>query len=123
MNKAMPYIVLALFLGLLLILVPTWFFLVKADEQGTHTMVFTRQLPLIDYAERNHIETLSFKEVEVLGISFVIALVVFVLFKRRSSNDYSLGLHHVPTKLLHHCSEKIDNSVYFCARALSALRA
>ena len=88
MNKAMPYMVLALFLGLLLILVPTWFFLVKADEQGTHTMVFTRQLPLIDYAERNHIETLSFKEVEVLGISFVIALVVFVLFKRRSSNDY-----------------------------------
>ncbi|UCH32073.1 MAG: hypothetical protein JSV05_01375 [Candidatus Bathyarchaeota archaeon] len=88
MNKTLSYVILALLLGLTMILGPTWFFLVRADQNEISIMIFTRQLPLIDYTEQNHIETISFKEAEVLSISFVVALVVFILFKRRSPDGH-----------------------------------
>jgi len=86
-NKALGYVVVAVFLGLALTLIPTYFFLVQASDQvpsfGQNS--FGAKLPLIERSEyANHVEKVSAKELEVLGISFVIASGVYILFKRKT---------------------------------------
>ncbi|MFQ6068097.1 MAG: hypothetical protein ACE5KD_00985 [Candidatus Bathyarchaeia archaeon] len=90
MNKALAYITAAIVLGLVMTLIPTWFFVVKAnrDEKlGARTSAW--KLPLLDYSEQNRIETVSSRDVEILSISFIVASIVYVLFKRRiHKHDY-----------------------------------
>ncbi|MDH5634959.1 MAG: hypothetical protein OEY30_03930 [Candidatus Bathyarchaeota archaeon] len=92
MNKALGYVVVAVVLGLALIIVPTYLFLVQASDQGSFSGQdsFSARFPLIERSEySNHVEKVSAKELEVLGVSFVIASVVYVLFKRKTPrHDY-----------------------------------
>lgn len=93
MNKALLYVVIAIALGLAMTLIPTSLFLVKADQYGKIIPRFARiedfVPPLLD-SEQNHVETVSPREVEVLGISFVVASIVYVLFKRKTPrHDYT----------------------------------
>jgi hypothetical protein len=86
-NKALWYVVVAVILGLALILVPTYLFLVKAVDQGSSSgqRSLAARLPLIGQSEySDHVEKVSAKELEVLGVSFVVASVVYILFKRRT---------------------------------------
>lgn len=87
MNKALGYVVVAVVLGLALILVPTYLFLVQASDQVPFSGQgsFGARFPLIERSEyANHVEKVSAKELEVLGTSFVIASVVYILFKRKT---------------------------------------
>lgn len=95
MNRTLLYVIIAITLGLAMTLVPTSLFLVKADQYEKLTEAFAGltgaenlRLPLLDYSE-NHVETVSPREVEILGVSFVVALIVYVLFKRETPrHDY-----------------------------------
>ena len=87
MNRALGHVVIAVVLGLALILVPTYLFLVQASDQGSFSGqdLLAAKLPLIERSEySNHVEKVSAKELEVLGVSFVIASVVYILFKRKT---------------------------------------
>lgn len=96
MNKALLYIATAIILGIATMLIPTWVFLVKAGQEERLTEAFTRAFtseegirpPLQDF-EQNHLEAISSREVEVLGVTFVAALIAYALFKRRPrKNEY-----------------------------------
>ncbi len=84
MKKTLLYIAIAIVLGLLMTLIPTWLFLVEADEQGKLTETFGRRLPFLGPSERNHVEPISTRDVETLGISFIIASIIYVLFRRKT---------------------------------------
>jgi len=99
MNKTIAYIVTAIILGLVMTLVPTWLFLVKADQQEKLAEVlahFSRRdlrPPFLGYSEQNHVETVSPREVEILGVSFIVASIVYILFKRKTpKHDYTWPL-------------------------------
>jgi hypothetical protein len=79
-NKALGYVVVAVILGLALILVPTYLFLVQASDLG----YFSGQGSFGQSEYSNHVEKVSARELEVLGVSFVIASVVYILFKRKT---------------------------------------
>jgi len=92
MSRALIYVVIAITLGLAMTLVPTSIFLVNADRYGKAIPRFASiedfVPPLLD-SEQNHVGTVSSREVEVLGFSFVVALIVYVLFKREAPrHDY-----------------------------------
>jgi hypothetical protein len=92
MNRGLLYIVIAIVLGLAMTLVPTSLFLVNADRYRKAMPCFAGiedfVPPLLDL-EQNHVETVSPREVEILGVSFVVASIVYVLFKRKTqSHDY-----------------------------------
>jgi hypothetical protein len=91
-NKALGYVAVAVILGLSLILVPTYLFLVKAGDQGFFSGQgsLAARLPLIGQSEySDHVEKVSATDLEVLGVSFVIASVVYILFKRKTPrHDY-----------------------------------
>jgi len=94
MNKALLYVATAIILGLALTLIPTWL-IVRADQYDKHFWGFAQFRgaeeipPFLYYSEQNNVETVSPREVEVLGISFVVALVVYIAFKRRTPrHDY-----------------------------------
>jgi len=91
-NKALRYIAVAVTLGLALILVPTYLYLVQASGQHSFSSpdLSAARLPLIGQSEHvNHVERVSARELEVLGMSFVIASVVYLLFKRKPPrHDY-----------------------------------
>ncbi len=96
MNKSLLYIATAIVLGIAVMLIPTWIFLVKAGQEERLTEAFARAFsggegirpPLQDF-EQNHLEAVSSREVEVLGVTFVAALIVYTLFKRRPrKNEY-----------------------------------
>lgn len=95
MNKAIAYVVTAIILGLVMTLVPTWLFLVKEGQQEKLEEVFAHfsseglRPPFLDYSEQNHVEAISHREVEILGVSFVVASIVYILFKRKTPrHDY-----------------------------------
>lgn len=98
MNKALLYVVIAIALGLVMTLIPTYLFLVKADQYGKIIPRFASiedfVPPLLD-SEQNHVETVSPREMEILGISFVVASIVYVLFKRRTSRHDYICMHAV----------------------------
>lgn len=87
MNKALVYVAIAIILGLATVLIPTSFFLVKADQYGRIVLLFSSTgksiPPLLEYSEENHVGITSSKELEILGIGFVVASIVYVLFKRK----------------------------------------
>lgn len=84
MNKTLAYVVIAIILGLAMTLTPTWLFFAKADQRGERREGWWSVQTLPDYSGQNHVETVSSKEVEVLGISFVVASIVYFLFKRKT---------------------------------------
>ena len=91
MNKAAVYVATAIILGLVTTLLPTCLFLVNADQQEKLAEAFARslsgkdfRLPLLDYSEQNHVGAISAREVEILSISFVVASIVYILFKRKT---------------------------------------
>ena len=86
MNKALGYAVIAVILGLVLTLVPAYLFIANASDQGwsPEQRSFTLKFPLIGQSDSNHIEKVSAKELEVLGVGFVVASAVYILFKRRT---------------------------------------
>lgn len=89
MNKALVYITAALILGLAMTLLPTWFLLARADQQEKSAQILAQHIPFLENTEQNHVETVSPREVEALGISFVAASVIYILFKRRTPRrDY-----------------------------------
>jgi len=93
MNKALVYVVIAIFLGLATALIPTWIFIVRGDSYGKvvpRSANYERGgLPLLEYSEQNGGPAISSREVEVLGISFFIAVAVFLLVKRKAPrHDY-----------------------------------
>ena len=88
MSKAVA-VVIGIALGLVSILAPTWI-LVEATQLGRIPGILSGfswpedlRLPLIDYSDRNHVERVTAREVKVLGISFVVASVMYVLFRRK----------------------------------------
>ena len=77
-------------LGFTFIFIPTWivFETNEPGKFGSALWQFARAedltLPLIDYPEKDPPQVTS-KEVEALGISFVVASVIYILFKRKTS--------------------------------------
>ena len=88
MKKTLLYAATAIALGLATIVGPTMF-LVGTSQQGDLVQAlasFARAentLPLLDYSEQNHVEAVSSREVAVLGISFAVASVAYILFRRK----------------------------------------
>jgi hypothetical protein len=88
-NRALVYVITAIVLGLAMTLVPTWLFLVNADQHGKPGMwgaslQFRSEAsipPLLK--EQNNNGTVSSKEMEVLSISFIVASIVYIAFKRK----------------------------------------
>lgn len=92
-SKALAYITIAIILGLAMTLIPTSLFLVQADQYGKLAEAFASaenwRIPLLGDSERNHTAHVSSTEVEILGISFFVALAIYVLFKRKTPrHDY-----------------------------------
>ncbi len=92
------YAATAIALGLALVIGPT-VLLVGASQQGDLVQALAsfaraeKKLPLLDYSEQNHVETVSSREMGILGISFVAASVVYLLFRRRiPRRDYTWPL-------------------------------
>jgi len=85
MNKALVYAVTAISLGIVMMLLPTWFFL-EGDVHPQLSYALTRlasgQTPLIEYQERDLSDPISSREVGILGVSFVAASIVYMLFRR-----------------------------------------
>ena len=69
MNKAFTYITIAAILGLCIILIPS-IFLGDYEDARAH------------YWDSSLDEPISSTDVKILGISFLIASVIFILFKR-----------------------------------------
>jgi len=88
-NRALVYVITAVVLGLAMTLVPTWLFLASADQHGKPgirgaSLQFRSEdliPPLLK--EQNNNGSVSSKEVEVLGISFIVASIVYIAFKRK----------------------------------------
>jgi hypothetical protein len=89
LKKSWGYAIAAVILGSVLIIVPTWLFITRAAPSGTDALSFrdTRELmpPFLTSEVQNHVEAISSKEVEALGISVVVALVIYVLIKPRTT--------------------------------------
>ncbi len=83
MKKTSLYITVAVALGITMILVPTWFFLFNVNQYGEYDVSFARHIPLVEYPEQDLAETVSSRELEFLGISFFVALVIYILFRQR----------------------------------------
>ena len=84
-------------LGITFIFIPTWI-IFETNEPGKLRSVFSQiagaedlTLPLIDYPEKDSPKVTA-KEVEALGISFVAASVIYILFKRKTSKTPTLWL-------------------------------
>jgi hypothetical protein len=90
MNRTAVYVTLAIFLGLATTLLPSWVFLSRAANDPKPSVQFASEgLPFIDAREQNHVELVSSKEVGVLGSSFLVALAVYGIFRRRTRpHDY-----------------------------------
>jgi hypothetical protein len=89
-NKSAVYVATAIVLGLAMTLVPALFFVMCADEYGkdaqySYSVRGENLPPLLESTEHNHIKTVSSEEVEILAFSLVIASIVYVLFKRKTS--------------------------------------
>lgn len=84
MKRTMLYVALAFTLGLAMIVIPTWFLIAGADQNGKPDVNFAWQIPLLEYPERDYIDAVSSRELEFLSISFFIALAVYVLFRRKT---------------------------------------
>ena len=83
-NKHVVYVAIAVILGLVIILLPTWVFFATTAERGQ--AVFVRSegvIPFLDYAEENHVQTVSPKEFGLFGVSLVAASIVYFLFRRK----------------------------------------
>lgn len=90
MNRAAVYVATAIVLGLVMIFVPILFF-IRADEYegDVFSVRDANSPPFSEKTGYNHIETVSYEEAEILVLSFVIASMVYVLFKRKTSkHDY-----------------------------------
>ncbi len=89
MKKAWGYTTAAVILGLALILVPTWLFITRTAPSTTDALSFrdTRELipPFLTSEGQSHVEAVSSKEAEALGISVAVALVIYVLIKPRTA--------------------------------------
>ncbi len=86
MNKAIGYTAIAITLGLAIILVPTWFF-IHLDQQGQFMNLYVTErsaTPPWLYSQDNNIQPISPVDMEILGISFVVASIVYILFKRKT---------------------------------------
>lgn len=90
MNRTAVYVTLAIFLGLATTLLPSWFFVSRAAHDPKPSVQFaSERLPFIDARERNHVEFVSGKEVGILGTSFLVAVAVYGIFRRRARHhDY-----------------------------------
>ncbi len=94
MNKALLYIAAAIIFGLAMTLLPTWLYLVQANQQETFAEALARfaqarELPLLQYSEKNHVDPISLTEVEIFGLGFVVAVVAYVLVRRKTRRyDY-----------------------------------
>jgi len=90
----------AFILGFTFILVPTWivFETNEPGKLGSALSQFARAedltLPLLDYPEKDTYKVTS-KEVEALGISFAVASIVYLLFKRKTTRT---DLPWLPTR-------------------------
>jgi len=84
-KRSLIYFSTAIVLGLVMMLVPTWFF-VGADEYGkaAYSVRDANSLPFFESTEHNHIETVSSDEVGILALSFVIASMIYFIFKRKT---------------------------------------
>ena len=86
MSKARGYTAIAITLGLAIILVPTWFF-INLDQQeqffGLYVTERSAKPPLLSSQETN-IQPISLADIEILGVSFVAASIVYVLIKRKT---------------------------------------
>lgn len=95
MRKVLLYIITAVVLGLLMTLVPLVTF---AKITPTHTdaeaYLFSKSLRALE-GIRASTPTYSHADVEVLVISFVVALIVYILFKRRTPH-YELPAFRPP---------------------------
>jgi len=85
-NRSAVYVATAVVLGLVMMFVPILFF-IRADEYGgdVFSVRDANSLPFSEKTGYNHIEAVSYEEVEILVLSFVIASMVYVLFKRKTS--------------------------------------
>lgn len=93
LNKALGYTTFAIILGLAMILIPTVLFvgvsehgnLVETLQQITRAAGLSQQF--LDYSDQSRVEPVSSEEVNVLGISFAVASVIYILSKRRRSRQ------------------------------------
>lgn len=88
MNKTLVYATLAVMLGLVSVLIPTWVFLTGTVSQENISYVRSEAAipPLFEFPEKNHVETVSPKIFGVFGTSLMAASIVYVLFKRKTPN-------------------------------------
>lgn len=92
MKKILVYFVVAVVLGLVLTLVPLIVTGIKAEYHYLMGLPLSEGLEHLEGTRGSEEPTYSISDVEILGISFVIASLAYLIFKRRTSHhDYRWG--------------------------------
>jgi hypothetical protein len=84
MAKPVVYVAVAIILGLAMTLLPTWFFIVNTYGTTSMANLSADRIPFVSYPQENQVESVSSRELAILSISFVVASVVYFLFRRRT---------------------------------------
>lgn len=96
MNKVVIYAVIAISLGVVMILLPTWLF-IQGIAQPKISFALSRltsvQPPLIEHQERGYSDAISQRDWGILGISFIVASIVYILFRRTPRQNKLWFLH------------------------------
>jgi len=86
LKRAFLYSVAAVILGLVLTLVPLVTFAKMKTENGVGRFLFESSLEKLEGYQRLDSPRYSLIDLESFAISFIVALSIYVLFKRRTSS-------------------------------------
>ncbi|MGB9134649.1 MAG: hypothetical protein WCC63_03565 [Candidatus Bathyarchaeia archaeon] len=91
MIKALAYVTIALVLGVAMTLLPTWLFLAKTDQPYASyaARLSSGRIPLLDQEGDSHGEPIMPQWLGIAGASFVVASVVYILFKRETLDPFA----------------------------------
>lgn len=85
--KTTLYVASAVILGFAVVALPTLFFLVQAgpDRESSQDTFFSGESRSTWALDQNHVEMVSTRDLEILGISFFVASVVYILSRRKET--------------------------------------
>jgi hypothetical protein len=86
-NRVLLQVFIAAVVGVLIIVVPTWFFLEQAGPRGMLSEHYSGRLPLLRDFEKEDVEAVSVREVGVFGLSLAGALAVYVSIRVKRARE------------------------------------
>jgi hypothetical protein len=94
--KAIAYATIAVFLGLVMTLIPAWVFLAGTSRSysGFAAELSSGRIPLLTPDEDSDNEIVTPQWLGITGASFVVASVIYVLFRRETLNPFARVSSH-----------------------------